>query len=103
MYKTILVTLDDARTDCAIIDHIKPLAKLMRSRVVLLHVAAGVPAKYHQSDAGGAEVEESRTYLGKVRAELVAAGIPAESELAYGDPATEIVNWVNVKAATSWL
>jgi nucleotide-binding universal stress UspA family protein len=94
MYKTILVTLDDARTDRAIIEHIKPLAKLMRSRVVLLHVATGVPAKYHQSDAGGTEVNESRKYLEKVSAELVAAGIPTEAELAYGDPATEIVKWV---------
>jgi len=67
----------------------------MRSRVVLLHVATSVPAKYHQSDAGGQEVEESRTYLGRVRTELVAAGIPTEAELAYGDPATEIVKWVN--------
>ena len=33
MYKTILLTLDGTRTDRAMIDHVKPLAKLGASRV----------------------------------------------------------------------
>ncbi len=97
MYKTILVTLERTRTDRAIIEHVKPLAKLMHSRVVLLHVATGVPAKYHRSDATGREIDESKAYLNEVQSELTAAGIPTEAELAYGDPAQEIVAWVNRK------
>jgi nucleotide-binding universal stress UspA family protein len=97
MYKTILVTLDRTKTDRVIIDHIKRLAKQMQSRVVLLHVASGVPAQYHRSDAVGPEIDESKTYLSKVREEFVAAGIPAEAELAYGQPVTEIVKWVKQK------
>ncbi len=97
MYKTILLTLETTPTDRAIIDHIKPLARLMASRVVLLHVATGVPAQYHHQDAAGKEVEESRAYLNRVCDELKAAGINAEAELAYGDPVKEIVNWVNQK------
>ncbi len=97
LYKTILVTLEGTPTDRAIIEHIIPLAKALKSRVVLLHVASGVPAKYHRSDAAGKEVEESRANLGQVRAELAAAGIPAEAELAYGDPVQEIVKWVKRK------
>ncbi len=97
LYKTILVTLEGTATDRAIIDHVKPLAKAMQSQVVLLHVASGVPAKYHQTDAAGKEVEEGKVGLEKVRAEFAAAGIPAEAELAYGEPAKEIVNWVNKK------
>jgi len=96
-YKTILVTLEGTPTDRAIIDHIRPVARFMQSRVVLLHVATGVPAKYHQEDAAGKEVDESRSYLVKVQNEFVAAGIPAEIELAYGDPAREIVRWVKKK------
>lgn len=94
MYKTILVTLDRTRADRAILDHIKPLARLMQSRIVLLHVASGVPAKYHRSDATGKEVEESKAYLEQIRAELGKEGIAAEAELAFGDPAKEIVKWV---------
>jgi nucleotide-binding universal stress UspA family protein len=97
MYKTILVTLEGTPTDRAIIEHIKLLAQAMKSRVVLLHVASGVPAKYHRSDAAGKEVQESKTYLERVRAELTAAGILAVPELAFGDPAQEIVKWVERK------
>ena len=86
--------LECTPTDRAIIEHIKLLAPAMQSRVVLLHVATGVPAKYHGPDAAGKEVEESNVYLARVRAEFIAAGIPVEVELAYGEPAKEIVNWV---------
>jgi nucleotide-binding universal stress UspA family protein len=97
LYKTILVTVEGTPTDRAIIEHVKPLARAMGSRVVLLHVASGVPAKYHRTDAAGKEIEESKAALDRVRAEFTAAGIPAEAELAYGEPAKEIVNWVNRK------
>ena len=97
LYKTILVTLEGTPTDRAIIEHIKPLAQAMQSRIVLLHVATGVPAKYHGTDAAGKEVEEGKAGLEQVRAEFAAAGIPVEVELAYGEPVKEIVNWVNRK------
>lgn len=97
LYKTILVPMEGTPTDRVIIEHIKPLAKTMRSRIVLLHVASGVPAKYHRTDAAGKEIEESKAWLEQVRAELNAAGIPASAELAYGEPAKEIVKWVKRK------
>ncbi len=94
LYKTILVTLEGTPTDRAIIEHIKALARSMQSRVILLHVATGVPAKYHRTDAAGKEVEESKAFLNRVRDEFVAAGVLTEAQLAYGEPAKEIVNWV---------
>lgn len=97
MYKRILVTLDCTPTDRAIIEHIKPLAKLMKSRVVFLHVATSAPAKYLGSEAAGKGIEDCRAYLAKAKAEFAAIGIQAEAELAYGDPVKEIVNWVNTK------
>jgi nucleotide-binding universal stress UspA family protein len=97
LYKTILVTLECSPTDRAIIDHIKRLAPAMQSRVVLFHVASGVPAQYHRTDATGREVEESQTFLGRVKAEFTQAGIPVEAELAFGEPAAEIVKRVKRK------
>jgi len=97
MYKTILVTLDRTAADRAIIEHIKELAKAMQSHVVLLHVASGALARYHGENAAGAEVEESKAYLDRVRGEFVANGISADAELAYGEPVKEIVNWVRQK------
>lgn len=97
MYKTILVTLDGTPTDQAIIEHVKQLAKLAQSRVVLLHVADGWAARTYGQDAVSPEITEDTAYLRKVRAEFQSAGIPTECELAYGDPVREIVKWVEKK------
>lgn len=95
MYKKILITLDATPTDRAILDHMKPLARLMESHVVLLHVADGWAARWYGQEAVSREVEEDTAYLGKVQAEFASSGIEAETQLAYGDPVTEIVRWVN--------
>jgi len=97
MYKTILVTLDGTSTDRAIIEHVKPLAKLAQSRVVLLHVADGWAARTYGPDAVSREITEDTAYLKKVLAEFQSAGIPAQAELAYGEPVSEIVKWVEQK------
>jgi nucleotide-binding universal stress UspA family protein len=97
MYKTILMTLDGTPSDRAIIEHVKALAKLAQGRVVLLHVADGWAARTYGPDAVSAEITQDTSYLKKVRTELQQAGVPAESELAYGDPVTEIVKWVKQK------
>lgn len=97
MYKTILLTLDGTPTDRAIIEHVKPLARLGASRVVLLHVADGWAARTYGSDAVSPEIKEDTAYLEKIRQEFVTAGINAEADLAFGDPSTEIVKWVKQK------
>jgi nucleotide-binding universal stress UspA family protein len=97
MYDKILVTVDGTPTDRAIIEHVKQLAKLAHSRLILLHVADGWAARTYGSDAVSREIIEDIDYLRKVREEFQSAGIPAEAELAYGDPASEIVKWVEKK------
>ncbi|MDP9267695.1 MAG: universal stress protein [Acidobacteriota bacterium] len=97
MYDRILVTLDGTATDRAIIEHVKQLAKLADSRLVLLHVADGWAARTYGADAVSPEITEDTAYLETVRAEFEAAGISTVAELAYGDPATEIVRWVEQK------
>jgi nucleotide-binding universal stress UspA family protein len=97
MYKTILVTLDGTPTDRAIIDHVKQLAKLFHSRVVLLHVADGWAARTYGRDAVSREISDDTDYLERIREEFEAASIGAHAELAYGDPAREIVRWVEQK------
>ena len=74
MYKTILVTLDGTPTDRAIIRHIKQLAALAQSRVVLLHVADGWAARTYGPDAVSPEITEDTAYLDKVQAELGRSG-----------------------------
>src|SRR3981081_3119058 len=97
MYDTILVTLDGTPSDRAIIEHIKQLAKLAHSRLVLLHVADGWAARTYGPDAVSPEITEDTTYLEKVRNEFQSAGISTDAELAYGDPGKEIIKWVEQK------
>ena len=97
MYGKILVTLEATPTDRVIIDHVKALAGAMQSRVVLLHVADGWAARNYGPEAVGAEVTEDRRYLDEVRAEFQAAGVTAEAELAFGEPAKEILKWIEQK------
>jgi nucleotide-binding universal stress UspA family protein len=97
MYGTILVTLDGTPTDRAIIEHVKHLARLAHSRLVLLHVADGWAARTYGPDAVSPEIAEDAAYLEKIRAEFQSAGIPTEAELAYGEPAGEIIKWVRQK------
>jgi nucleotide-binding universal stress UspA family protein len=97
MYKTILVTVDGTPTDRAIIEHVKQLAKLAQSKVVVLHVADGWAARTYGPDAVSREISEDTAYLQKVQEEFQSAGISAVSEMAYGEPANEIIKWVREK------
>src|SRR5262252_2054231 len=97
MYQKILVTLDATDADQTILAHIRPLAKLFKSKLVLLHVADGWAARTYGRDAVSPEITQDTAYLSKIGGEFQSAGIPVEVELAYGDPVTEIVKWVERK------
>jgi nucleotide-binding universal stress UspA family protein len=97
LYDTILVTLDGTPTDRAIVEHVKQLAELAQSHLVLLHVADGWAARTYGPDAVSPEISEDTAYLESVRSEFQSVGIPAEAELAYGEPTKEIVKWVQQK------
>ena len=79
MYKTILVTLDGTPSDRTIIEHIKQLAQLLHSRLVLLHVADGWAARAFGADAVSPEIIEDKAYLENVQSEFLSAGIPTEA------------------------
>ena len=97
MYSTILVTLEGTPTDRPIIEHVKKLAALAQSHVVLLHVADGWAARTYGPDAISPEIAADTAYLEKVRAEFQSLNIPIQAELAFGDPVKQIVNWVEEK------
>ncbi len=97
MYDTILMTLDATATDRVIVNHVKALASLLHSRVVLLHVADGWAARTFGPDAISPEVDQDKAYLEKIRKEFQSADIPVDAFLAYGEPVKEIVRWVHEK------
>lgn len=93
MYRKILVALENSRTDEAILAHIEPLARMMGSELVLVHVADGwVARNLNQLNlAESREMRDDRAYLERVRARFVDSGIPAEAVLLTGEPADAIV------------
>jgi len=93
MYQHILIPLDNSPADEAILQHIRPLAKLTAARITLIHVADGFMARNQQrlrldeSD----EMRQDRLYLEQRQAELQGEGFSVDSLLATGEPADQIL------------
>jgi nucleotide-binding universal stress UspA family protein len=93
VYKTILIPLDTTPADETILRHIRGLARLCGSRLVLVHVADGHVAR-NQSTlnlADSQEMRDDREYLSRRAEELTGDGFEATFRLACGDPAREIL------------
>lgn len=93
MYRKILVALDHSRADESLVPHVARLAQHLHSRLLLLHVADGWVARHYErlqlqeSD----EMKEDRRYLDCVEAGLREQGLEVSSQLALGNPPTEIL------------
>jgi nucleotide-binding universal stress UspA family protein len=93
VYQHILVAVEHSKADEAIIEHIVRLARLTNARLLLVHVADGFAAR-HFNDLQlreSEEIRDDRAYLERRTDELRRAGLTADSRLAMGDPATEII------------
>lgn len=92
MYARILVPLENTRWDQIILRHLRPLAKLHGSELLLIHVADGFAARnVQQLDLRESEeMRRDREYLDERARELADEGFRVDAILACGDPATEI-------------
>lgn len=92
MYRRILVPLEHSAYDQVILDHVRQLASLCDSALLLIHVADGWAARHQQSLQlrESEEMRRDREYIEACCATLRADGFETESILAGGDPATEI-------------
>jgi nucleotide-binding universal stress UspA family protein len=92
MYARILVPLENTRWDGFILQHVRGLARLHKSELLLIHVADGFAARnVQQLDLRESEeMRKDRAYLDERIKELAAEGFTADAILACGDPATEI-------------
>ena len=92
MYTRILVSLENTKTDEAIVEHVTGLARTCKADVVLIHVADGFAARnIEQLELRESEeIKKDRAYLDEVAARLAAKGLHVDAVLAIGDPATEI-------------
>lgn len=94
MYQRILVAVENSRSDQTILQHVTKLAKLTGAELLLVHVADGWVArnfdqlKLRESD----EIKADRAYLEQLRERLTAEGLTVHTQLAMGDPATELIH-----------
>ena len=92
MYARVLVPLEKSAYDRCILDHVRTLATVCRSSIVLIHVADGWAARNqrHLNLRESEEMREDRAYIERVCADLTAEGFDADCVLASGDPSAEI-------------
>jgi nucleotide-binding universal stress UspA family protein len=97
LYKRILVAIENSEADRTILSHVTELARLTGAELLLVHVADGWVAR-HFDDLHLRESEEmkaDRAYLDRLREELVGQGFTVETELALGDPSSELIRAVD--------
>jgi nucleotide-binding universal stress UspA family protein len=93
MYNRILVAVENSPADRTILAHVRSLAALTGAELLLVHVADGFAAR-HFKDLNLRESEEirvDRQYLEMLASELASQSIATSTELAMGDPATELI------------
>ena len=93
MYQKILVALENSPADKHLIPEVAALAKLLRSQLLLLHVADGWAARHFEDLklAESEEMREDRNYLEGLAAQLRAEGLEVNTCLALGNPPDEIL------------
>jgi len=93
MYRRILVAVENSAADRTILTHVVDLARLTGAELLLVHVADGWAARaYNQLKLrDSVEMQTDRAYLNKLRDDLTRDGFRVDTELAMGDPATELV------------
>ena len=93
MYHHILIPLENTDTDQTILNHIIDLAKLMKSKITLIHVADGFGARYQKqlNLTDSEEMIEDRNYLEIRVKELKTHGFDADFVLQTGDPVKKIL------------
>jgi nucleotide-binding universal stress UspA family protein len=93
VYGRIMVAVENSPYDTAVLEHVRPLARMCGSTVVLIHVADGWVARNADQLAlrESEEMRLDREYLAMRIHEFEADGIHAEAVLAGGDAGKEIV------------
>ena len=93
MYRRILVAVENSQADRTILAHVGELAKLTSAELLLVHVADGWAARnFDQLNLRESEeMKADRAYLDRLQGELRSQGFTVSTQLAMGDPATELV------------
>ncbi|HEY6893662.1 MAG TPA: universal stress protein, partial [Rhodanobacteraceae bacterium] len=88
-----LVAIENSPADRTIVAHVSELARMTGAELLLVHVADGWAARHfdHLKLRESEEMKSDRAYLEKLRGDLAASGLTVNTQLAMGDPATELI------------
>lgn len=93
MYRHILVAIEHSPADDTIISHIAALAKVTGADLLLVHVADGFAARHFDNLKlrESEEMKNDQEYLDSLQRTLTSQGLKVTTQLAKGDPATELI------------
>ena len=93
MYNKIFVALENSAADDTLVPHITELARRLGSELLLVHVADGFAARNFEKLklAESDEMRADRAYLESIAQRLRTGGMVVATELALGNPPTEIL------------
>lgn len=95
MYSNILIPLDLSSADDAILEYVRPLARITNAKLTLIHVADGFMARNQQRMGESDEMRSDRAYLERRATQLRDDGFVVDAVLACGEPVKEIVTYAD--------
>jgi nucleotide-binding universal stress UspA family protein len=99
VYRRILVAVENSAADQTILTHVRGLASLTGAELLLVHVADGWAARHfdHLKLRESEEMTTDRAYLDRLAGSLT--DFRVSTELAMGDPASEIIRLAEERGA----
>ncbi len=94
-FKNIAVALENSPRDAEIISAAISVARRNQSRLTLLHVADSPGTLVYGDRSSSLHSREDEQYLEDLAREIEERDLPVETELLYGDPATELIKAIN--------
>jgi len=90
-----MIPLDNTATDAVILTHVRPLAKMCKSSLILIHVADGFMARNQRYLGESEEMRQDQAYLDEKVIELQKEGFEVKAILATGEPSKQILHYAH--------
>ena len=93
MYRKLLLAMENSDFDRTLLEQVPPLANLLKSELLLLHVADGwVARNFNQLQlAASKEMQDDWDYLERTATRLREHGLEVSTLLALGNPPSQII------------
>ena len=94
-YKNIAVALENSPLDAEILSAALALARNHKARLTLLHVAETPGTLVYGKESSSLHSRQDEAYLEEVTREVEERQLPVEYTLLHGDPANELIKYIN--------